>query len=99
MQYQKLTATFPTEFRASVMDAALKRAGPVLTGAEAYAALTPLELLRKVSVKEAAALAGVSADTFRRRHGALIRKITPRRCVVMVADAINLPPKATWGTP
>jgi hypothetical protein len=96
--------TFPTDLTASVMDAALKRARSgavhgVMTGAEAYAALTPLQLLRKISVAEAAALAGVSPDTFRRRHGALIRKITPRRCVVMVADAINLPPKATWGTP
>jgi hypothetical protein len=54
--------------------------------------LTPLELLRKISVKEAAAMNGISPDNFRRHYKHLIRKITPRRDVVQLSDAINLPP-------
>jgi hypothetical protein len=55
-------------------------------------ALTPLELNRKISVREAAALNDVSEDTFKRCYRHLIRKIGPRRNVVMLADAIELPP-------
>jgi hypothetical protein len=55
--------------------------------------LTPIERLRKISVKEAAALNGVSEDNFRRHDKHLIRKITPRRCVVALVDAVSLPPK------
>jgi hypothetical protein len=54
---------------------------------------TPIERLRKISVKEAAALNGVSEDNFRRHYGHLIKKITPRRNVVALSDAISLPPK------
>lgn len=56
-------------------------------------ALTPLERLKKISIKEAAKLNDLSEDTFRRRYGHLIRKISPRRNVVALADAVNLPPK------
>ena len=55
--------------------------------------LTPLERRKKIPVKEAAAYNDLSEDTFRRHYGHLIRKITPRRDVVELGDAISLPPK------
>jgi hypothetical protein len=55
--------------------------------------LTALELRRKIAVREAAELNGVSEDTFRRHYGHLIRKISARRDVVELRDAIELPPK------
>ena len=58
-------------------------------------ALTPLELKRKITTKEAAALNGVSEDTFKRNYRHLIKKIGPRRNAVELGDAINLPPKTT----
>jgi hypothetical protein len=51
--------------------------------------LSALELERHISVPEAAAQLGVSVDTFRRHFGGLIRKISPRRCVVKVRDLLN----------
>ena len=57
--------------------------------------LTPLELRKKIWVREAAALNGLSEASFRRHYGHLIRKITPRRDVVELGDAINLPAKPT----
>jgi hypothetical protein len=98
MQYQKLTAIFPTKnprrlpTRANIKTrAAVQAAAP--TPAQLLATLPPLELLRKVSVKEAAALAGVSQDTFKRRYGYLLKRVSPRRVVVTLADALTLPPK------
>ena len=55
--------------------------------------LSPLELRRKIAVREAAQLNGVSEATFRRHYGHLIRKISARRDVVELRDAIDLPPK------
>jgi hypothetical protein len=55
----------------------------------------PLERLKKIRVKEAAALNDLSEASFRRHYGHLIRKITPRRDAVELGDAINLPPKPT----
>ena len=54
--------------------------------------LTPLELKRKITTKEAAELNGVSEDMFKRHYRYLIRKIGPRRLAVELGDAINLPP-------
>jgi hypothetical protein len=59
------------------------------------AALTPLELLKKVSIKEAAAMNDLSPDVFRRHYGHLVKKISPRRCAVTIHDAITLPLKPT----
>jgi hypothetical protein len=55
--------------------------------------LTALELRRKISVRQAAELNGISEDTFRRHFWYLIKKITPRRDGVMLSDALELPKK------
>jgi hypothetical protein len=47
-----------------------------------------IELERHMSVPEAAAHLGISPDTFRRNFRSLIRKISPRRCVVKVRDLL-----------
>jgi hypothetical protein len=49
---------------------------------------TWLDLRRKISVKEAAQLNGVSEDTFKRRYPHLIKTISPRRNAVELADAL-----------
>lgn len=54
--------------------------------------LSPLELKRKITTREAAELNGVSEDMFKRNYRHLIRKIGPRRLAVELGDAINLPP-------
>ena len=51
-----------------------------------------LRLRRKISVREAAALNDISEATFRRRFSHLVRKISPRRDVVELGDALDLPP-------
>jgi hypothetical protein len=52
--------------------------------------LTPeQERRRRISVQQAAALKGVSVDTFRRHFGHLIEKVTPRRDVVRLGDALD----------
>jgi hypothetical protein len=53
--------------------------------------LTALELRRKIAVREAAQLNGVSEATFRRHYGYLIRKVSARRDAVELRDAIDLP--------
>jgi hypothetical protein len=63
--------------------------------ARSIAGLTPLERLRKIRVKEAAALNDLSEASFRRHYSHLVRKITPRRDAVELGDAIDLPPKPT----
>ena len=57
--------------------------------------LTPLDLRKKIPVREAAALNDLSEASFRRHYRHLIRKITPRRDAVELGDAITLPPKPT----
>jgi hypothetical protein len=47
-----------------------------------------LALKRKISVKEAAKLNGMSEDSFRRHHRKLIKKISPRRDAVELGDAL-----------
>ena len=44
--------------------------------------LSPLELKRKISVPEAAALNDLSPDTFERTYPHLIKKVSPRRKAV-----------------
>jgi hypothetical protein len=51
---------------------------------------TALDLERKISVAEAARLNNVSVDTFLRHHRRLVRKISPRRNVVRLADALAI---------
>lgn len=53
--------------------------------------LSPLELRRKIAVREAAELNGVSEATFRRHYPHIIRKISKRRDVVELRDALDLP--------
>jgi hypothetical protein len=50
--------------------------------------LSALELERHISVPEAAALKGISSDTFRRHFSHLIRKVSPRRRTVKVRDLL-----------
>ena len=57
--------------------------------------LSPLELKRKITTREAAELNGVSEDMFKRHYRHLIRKIGPRRLAVVLGDAIELPPPQT----
>jgi hypothetical protein len=49
-----------------------------------------LTLQRKISVKEAAALNDLSEDSFRRHHSHLIMKVSPRRYVVALSDALAI---------
>jgi hypothetical protein len=54
--------------------------------------LSPIERRRKISVPEAAKLANVSEGCFRKHFPHLIRKIGPRRDVVELGHALDLPP-------
>jgi hypothetical protein len=56
------------------------------------AGLTPLELARKIPVREAAAFNSVHVETFKKRYPHLLRRIGERRIFVTVHDAIMLPP-------
>jgi hypothetical protein len=56
--------------------------------------LTPLELCRKITVREAAEMNSISEQTFRRTYPHLVRKLGLRRDAVMLRDAIELPPRA-----
>jgi hypothetical protein len=56
------------------------------------AGLTPLELARKIPVREAAAFNSVHVETFKKRYPHLIRRIGERRLFVTMRDAITLPP-------
>jgi hypothetical protein len=49
-----------------------------------------LELLRVVSLKEAAAVGGVSVDTLRRRRADKILQLSPRRKGMRLRDALAL---------
>jgi hypothetical protein len=48
-----------------------------------------LERGRIIPVPQAAEIMGVSADTFRRHYGHLIRKLSPRRNGVRLGDVID----------
>lgn len=68
----------------------MKRKSPTLSAD--IAGLTPLELARKIPVREAAAFNSVHVETFKKRYKHLIRRIGERRLFVTVHDAIVLPP-------
>jgi hypothetical protein len=52
--------------------------------------LTPeQERRRRISVREAARLKGISEDTFKRHFGHQIEKLTPRRNVVRLGDVLD----------
>jgi hypothetical protein len=55
-------------------------------------ALSAIERRRKIPVSQAADLANLSEDSFRRHYAHLIKKISPRRDVVELGDALDLPP-------
>ena len=55
------------------------------------AGLTPMELARKIPVREAAAFNSVHVETFKKRYRHLVRRIGERRLFVTVHDAIMLP--------
>jgi predicted DNA-binding transcriptional regulator len=54
--------------------------------------LSPIERRRKISVAEAARLAGLSEGSFRKHFAHLIRKLGLRRDVVELGHALDLPP-------
>jgi hypothetical protein len=54
------------------------------------AELSPLELRKKIKVKEAARLNDLSEATFRRHYPHLIRKISSRRDAVELGDALAI---------
>jgi hypothetical protein len=56
--------------------------------------LTPQERHRKILVREAAKLAGLSEGAFRKHFGHLIRKYSERCHRVEFQDAVTLPPAA-----
>jgi hypothetical protein len=49
-----------------------------------------LEMLRIVSLQEAARLSGMSPDTLKRRHSSKIITLSPRRLGMRVRDALML---------
>jgi hypothetical protein len=53
-----------------------------------FPTLSPLDLERCVSTREAATLLGVSPDTLKRHYSHIIRKVSPRRNVVKLRDLL-----------
>jgi hypothetical protein len=51
--------------------------------------LTALELERHIPIAEAAQIKGVSVDTFKRKYGHLIRRVSTRRIAVKVRDLLT----------
>jgi hypothetical protein len=49
-----------------------------------------LALKQKIPVKKAAELNDMSEDSFRRHHGHLIRRVSPRRDAVVLGDALAI---------
>jgi hypothetical protein len=75
--------------------AATLRAEETLTRApqdtitEILPSLTAIELEKHISVPEAAALKGISRDTFKRHYSAIIRHPSPRRSTVKLRDLLR----------
>jgi hypothetical protein len=61
----------------------------ITTGDDKLPELTALDLERHVSVPEAAALKGISEDTFKRHYPHLIRRPSPRRATVKLRDLLS----------
>ena len=61
-----------------------------MSGKSAANDRSKLELLRIVTMAEAARLAGLCEDSLRRHHGSKIINLTPRRAGMRVEDALML---------
>jgi len=61
--------------------------------------LTTLERLRVASLDEAEHLSGLSKETIRRHHSALIINLSPRRQGIRIQDALTLRQKKTPCSP
>ena len=72
----------------------MKSKTPTVLSAD-IAGMTPLELARKIPVREAAAFNSLHVETFKKRYRHLLRKVGERRLFVTVHDAIVLPPPDT----
>jgi hypothetical protein len=59
------------------------------------AGLTPLELARRIPVRDAAAHNSVHVETFKKAYPHLLKRVGRRRIFVTVHDAIVLPPPDT----
>jgi hypothetical protein len=59
------------------------------------AGLTPLELARRIPVREAAERNSIHVETFKKRYAHLCHKVGQRRIFVTLYDAIVLPPPDT----
>ena len=55
-----------------------------------YTLPVALEGERIISLYEAAEIAGISADTLRRRYGHLIIRISPRRLGIRLRDVLSI---------
>jgi hypothetical protein len=63
--------------------------GPQDSTAEILPSLSAMDLERHISVPEAAALKGISPDTFKRHYSTLIRHPSPRRSTVKLRDLLT----------
>jgi hypothetical protein len=61
-----------------------------LTAAKPLPKMSPLELRRIMPLKEAAKFTGMSVDTLQRHHADKIRRLSPRRLGMRVADALQI---------
>ena len=57
---------------------------------EQYQGLTAIEQMRIVSMREAARLSGLSAETLRRHHRDKVLQLSPRRQGMRLRDALQL---------
>jgi hypothetical protein len=73
----------------------VKKKSTISTLPASVAGLTPLELARRIPVREAAAFNSVHVETFKKRYPHLVKRIGERRLFVSVHDAIVLPPPDT----
>lgn len=49
-----------------------------------------IELMRVIPLRQAGEVAGISADTIRRRYPEIIVQLSPRRVGVRLRDALNI---------
>jgi hypothetical protein len=79
------------KLEAAVTDEKPKRLRPLTMVIPTIAgAPTVLDLERKISVQEAAALNTISEDTFLRHYRHLVRQVSPRRGAVRLGDALAI---------
>jgi hypothetical protein len=63
---------------------------PSPTVARVVALPPELERRRLVTIRQAAAILALSEDTFRRTYPTLIKKISPRRCGVVLGAVLDI---------